>query len=81
MARGWESKSVESQIDAAEERKLLAERAHVSAELVRVDAERSSIQLSMERIARELEATTHERRREQLLAAMAHLQEQLGKVV
>ena len=80
MARGWESKSVESQIDAADDRRVAAERARISDEAIRVKAERAGLELSIERISRELAATNHERRREQLAGALAHLHEQLAKV-
>lgn len=80
MARGWESKSVESQIDAADDRRAAAERARVSDEAMRVKTEREGLELSIERISREMAATTHDRRREQLAGALAHLQEQLAKV-
>ncbi len=80
MARGWESKSVESQIDAADDRRAAAERARISDEATRVKSERAGLELSIERISREMAATTHERRREQLAGALAHLQAQLAKV-
>ena len=79
MARGWESKSVESQMNDADDRRVAAEKQHQSEELVKQQRERESLELSRERIVRELAATTHARRREQLQAALAFLQAQLEK--
>ena len=77
MARGWESKSVESQMDAAEARRAAAQQVQLSEEELRLQRERESIELSKVRILRELEAARHPRHREQLAAALAHLEHQL----
>ena len=77
MARGWESKSVESQIDAAEARRTAAQQAQHNQEDISLQRERESIELSKVRILRELEAAKHPRHREQLTAALAHLDHQL----
>lgn len=80
MARGWESKSVESQMDAAEERRATAQRVQFNEEAIRLQRERESIELSKVRILRELEAARHPRHREQLSAALLHLERQLAKI-
>ncbi|MBV8834428.1 MAG: hypothetical protein JO108_34960 [Acidobacteriaceae bacterium] len=81
MARGWESKSVESQMDFAEEARTRGSQpALTQAELLR-QRERESIELSRGRILRELEAATHPVRKEQLRAALAHLDGLLAKLV
>jgi hypothetical protein len=77
MARGWESKSVESQMDAAEDRRAAAQQAKINEDELRLQRERESIELSKVRILRELEAARHPRHREQLAAALAHLEHQL----
>jgi hypothetical protein len=77
MARGWESKSVESQMDVAEERRTAAQKVQLREEELRLQRERDSIELSKVRILRELEAAKHPRHREQLAAALAHLEHQL----
>jgi len=59
MSRGWESKSVESQMEDAA-------------------SERQSLELSRTRVLNDLAATTHPRRREQLLAALSHLDQKLA---
>jgi hypothetical protein len=81
MARGWESKSVEEQMDAAESRRVERKAADaVTAEQVRVDHERDAIQMQLTRIRRELEDARHERHREQLQGAIKHLEEKLAQV-
>jgi|tagenome__1003787_1003787.scaffolds.fasta_scaffold16815633_1 hypothetical protein len=65
-------------MDAAEERRAAARQAEVSeAEIARRRA-RESIELSIERIRREVAASTHPRHQEQLSAALAFLEKQLA---
>jgi hypothetical protein len=80
VARGWESKSVEEQMDAAESRKASASPPKLSEAQVRIHRERESIELSRGRILRELEAARHPRHREQLSQALSFLDEQLSKL-
>jgi hypothetical protein len=80
VARGWESKSVEEQMDAAENRKTIAPQPKLSEAQLRVQRERESIELSRGRILRELEAARHARHREQLSQALSFLDEQLSKL-
>ena len=81
MARGWESKEVEGQIEAAEERRLRAHRTlEIEEDLGRKSA-RESIELSRERILRELSVAVHPRHQEQLRAALAFLDTQLQGLV
>ena len=80
VARGWESKSVEEQMDAAETRKAAATQPKLSEAQLRVQRERESIELSRGRILRELEAARHPRHREQLSQALSFLDERLSKL-
>jgi hypothetical protein len=80
MARGWESKSVESQMDEAERRHPAVDRVELSEEQLRLLRDRESIELSRSRILREMEETIHARRREQLRAALDHLDAQLKEL-
>jgi hypothetical protein len=76
MARGWESKSVESQIaDAGEER-----RGGLSADERQRRARRRSLELSRARVLQELEATTSPVRRSALENALAFLDGELTKL-
>jgi hypothetical protein len=77
MSRGWESKDVESQQEEAAARRSAARQTPPSEEEVRLRSERMSLELSRTRVAKDLEAATHPRRREQLEAALLHLDRKL----
>jgi hypothetical protein len=78
MARGWESKSVESQMEeAAEARREASQKKAVSA----VDAERmrqrEGLMLHRKRVLHDIETAQNARYRETLQAALKHLDEKL----
>jgi hypothetical protein len=74
MARGFESKSVESnRQDAEEERASRGSRQRVDIHEIERRQKREGLELSRRRIVREIEAATDERRRTSLKAALAHL--------
>jgi hypothetical protein len=79
MARGWESKSVESQIEDRREAKAGRgeERSRDELEHVR---KRESLESSRRGIARELEQATSDLRRRSLEAALQHLDQELAKL-
>ncbi|MDQ6799450.1 MAG: hypothetical protein M3041_01285 [Acidobacteriota bacterium] len=70
MARGWESKSVESQQSGTP---LVKEQ--------QVDRQRHGLEMSRRRIVAELAATQSNVRRASLEAALRHLDEELAKLV
>ena len=78
MSRGWESKSVESQMEEAASRRDVARRTPLTDEQVRLRSERESLELSRTRVLKDIESTTHARRREQLQAALRHLEQKLS---
>jgi len=79
MARGWESKSVESQQEsAAAARSLPAGRDDRQAQARR--QERGDLELSRTRILRELAAAVHPRHREQLEGALRYLDEKIAQL-
>jgi hypothetical protein len=80
MSRGWESKSVESQMEEAALRRAAPKRTPPTAEQVRIRAERESLELSRKRVLADLEAATHPRRREQLESALRHLEDKIAKI-
>ena len=80
MARGWESKSVESQQDAAEERRALEQREKLPPEEVERRQKRESLLLSRARVIHDLENATSPRYRETLQAALAHLDAKLAEL-
>ncbi|HYP13172.1 MAG TPA: hypothetical protein VEQ63_04550 [Bryobacteraceae bacterium] len=80
MARGWESKSVESQMEALEERRAVKEAAALSLQQETLQDERRHLEVSRDRLRRELDLASHPRRREQLELAIGFLQEKLAKL-
>ena len=77
MARGWESKSVESQIEAAESRSSRA-RPELSADQLRIQRERESLELSRTRVLQDLAAATNPKYRELLNRSLCYLDEKLA---
>ncbi|MGB7496379.1 MAG: hypothetical protein WBR26_16055 [Candidatus Acidiferrum sp.] len=80
MARGWESKDVQSQV---EDRKTVADNSgntHKSAEDVRRDIERRGLVLSRKRVANDLENATHPNHRKSLEAALEHLDKKIAEL-
>jgi hypothetical protein len=80
MSRGWESKDVESQMEEAASRRAASRRTPPSAEQIRLQTERQSLELSRTRVRADLEAAKHPRRREQLEAALHHLDRKLAEL-
>lgn len=77
MARGWESKAVESQIEAAEARSAKAREAQLSAEQVKMQRERESIELSRTRVLQDLAAASNPKYRDLLNRSLQYLDEKL----
>jgi hypothetical protein len=80
MARGWESKDVESQV---EEKKLAPRelpRGQRTTEQIRVDLERKGLELSRTRIVNDLEGATNPNHRKSLEAALAFLDKKLSEL-
>jgi hypothetical protein len=80
MSRGWESKDVESQMEEAAARRSVNRQTPLTAEQIRLKTERTSLELSRTRVLKDLEAATHPRRRQQLQAALDHLERKLGEL-
>ena len=80
MARGWESKSVEAQIDAAVAKRSSAIRKQESKEQLEQVRERESLVLSRTRISRELENVTSSRYRAVLEKALADLNTKIDAI-
>jgi hypothetical protein len=78
MSRGWESKDVESQMEEAAARRARPRQTSLTAAEIRLRVERESLELSRTRVIKDLETATHPRRREQLEAALRHLNEKLA---
>jgi hypothetical protein len=79
MARGWESKSVESQIESAAEHRRSGEQSvQFTADQISRTRERETLELSRTRVLHDLQTATHPRYREQLEAALQHLENKLA---
>lgn len=77
MARGWESKSVESQIETD----VRADRGQaLTSEQRENRRKRESLELSRRRVLQEMETTRSDVRRASLAQALAFLEEEIGKV-
>ena len=79
MARGWESKSVEAQIEERREQQGDVRTAR-SVEELEKERQRYSLELSRRRIASELAGTQSTLRRASLEAALKHLDGELSKL-
>ena len=79
MARGWESKSVESQLDDARAAREEPQ-SRLSDEERAANRERESIELQRQRILGELGRTQSPVYRATLEAALAHLDAQIAKL-
>ena len=77
MARGWESKSVESDIESAKSRRAQSGGVLLSQEELGRRRDRESLELSRTRVLRDLAAATNPRYRESLEAALRHLDEKI----
>ena len=79
MARGWESKSVEAQIEESAATKKPAARAHeLSPTQITMLRERENLELSRTRVKREMATSTNPRYQEILKKALADLESKLG---
>ena len=78
MARGWESKDVESQVEATEAPKQKLGSGPKTPEQLKREQERKDLQLSRTRIANDLASATHPNHRKSLEAALAHLDKKIA---
>jgi hypothetical protein len=79
MARGWESKSVESQQESAAAVRSTPSQGDDPQARLR-QQERGDLELSRTRILRELAAAVHPRHREQLEAALRYLDSKIAEI-
>jgi len=78
MARGWESKDVEAQVEATEEPKQKSGSGAKSPEELMREEARKDLQLSRIRIANDLASATHPNHKKSLEAALAHLDKKIA---
>jgi len=78
MARGWESKDVESQVEATEAPKQKPHSGPKTPEQLARQEQCKDLQLSRIRIVNDLAAATHPNHRKSLEAALAHLDNKIA---
>ena len=78
MARGWESKSVEAQIEESAAAGDVRGNAALTSEQVEQRRRKSDLKLSRSRVVQQLEQTTNERYAELLRRTLADLDKQIG---
>jgi hypothetical protein len=77
MARGWESKSVEAQIDMAEAHRTAPSGEKYTPEILELVRKKETILLSRTRVVREMKAAQNPRYKAVLNKALADLDAQL----
>jgi hypothetical protein len=80
MARGWESKSVEDQVQESQSKEDRSKKAQLTPTEAEVNRRREVLILSRTRVQRELESSQNPRYKEQLTHALADLDAQLSKL-
>lgn len=80
MARGWESKSVEGQIESFESNRSAEVKNRLTSAQVDLLRRKSSLQLARSRILRDLETVQNPRYREILNAALSDLDKKLAEL-
>jgi len=79
MARGWESKDIESQVAASEEPKVKSAGPKTPEQIAR-EIQRKDLQLSRTRVVNDLANATHPNHRKSLEAALAHLEKKIAEL-
>jgi len=80
MARGWESKDVESQVEATQTPQPKPAHGPKTPEQIERDQKRKDLELSRTRVLNDLAAATHPNHRKSLEAALAHLEQKIAEL-
>jgi hypothetical protein len=80
MARGWESKSVEDQVAAAEAEKEARSKPHLSPEERERQTRLQSLRLSRAQIMARLKTVTNPKYRTQLERSLAYLNKEISEL-
>jgi hypothetical protein len=78
MARGWESKSVEAQMESFATERGRSAQSRPSPEQIESARRKTGLLMARSRALQDLERSEHPRRREMLIRAIADLDEQLA---
>ncbi len=79
MARGWESKAVESQIESAQDRNSRADQPRLPPAQLALEREREGLELSRKRVLDDIATAQNPRYREQLQRTLDFLDAKLAK--
>jgi hypothetical protein len=80
MAKGWESKAVEDQIQTAKEADQDTHRRQLTPQQMEAHRQKEVLLLSRARVEKDLHASQNPRYRDQLTRALADLDAQLSKL-
>ncbi len=80
MARGWESKSVEAQMEESGAAMPAKKESTTTPEQLHQRQKQAELKLSRSRVAQELEASTNDRYSQMLRRALAELETQITKL-
>ncbi len=80
MARGWESKSVESQIESAGDKRHSGVKHRPDPQAVKLQYKRDSLLMSRTRVLHDLQTACNARYRAQLESALSYLDQELAKL-
>ena len=78
MARGWESKSVEAQMEASNDAKSAVSKVLLSPEQLQQQRKKADLTLSRNRVAQQLAASSNEKYSELLRRTLADLDAQIA---
>jgi hypothetical protein len=78
MARGWESKSVESQMENSQSKKADTGKRSLSLEAAAAIRKRETLLLARAHLQQQIQVSQHPRRQEMLQQALADLEKQLA---
>jgi hypothetical protein len=78
MARGWESKDVESQQDLAEQRARDRQKPKLTPHQIEATAQRDSLMLDRTRLQHDLANARHPRHADMIRQALAHIESKLS---
>ena len=80
MARGWESKSVEAQIESAASKETKTNEPELTPIQLQTLRDKENLELSRTRVKRELASSTNLRYQESLRKGLADLEEKLAQL-
>jgi len=80
MARGWESKSVESQIELAKDENAAVTRSQSTEKDKKAERERQSLLLSRTYVLRQIESSSNERYTESLRQALHDIDQRIANL-